>query len=55
MNLILSGVADPVLTKMLGFIVPLMEFLNSSCPSPRHLSDISGVIKMVIMSLLAIP
>ena len=48
-NLILSGAAD-LLTKMLGFIVPFMAFLNSQNPSPRHLSDISGDMKMVIMS-----
>ena len=34
---------------MLDLIVPFMEFLNSPNPGPRHLSDISGVMNMVIM------
>ena len=52
-NLILSGVADPFLNQDVRFHCPVYGVLKFSKPKSkafvRHLSDIYGVMKMVII------
>ena len=49
-NLILFGVADPFLNQDVRFHCPVYGVPKFSKPKSKHLSDIYGVMKMVIMS-----